>query len=214
MGTKTTTHAAHDAVTKKPRVRHIDIVLDDEVADAYDDAVEHLTVLEKRLLESRPRRIAAARAALPFNADPETRAQVEAQASFEVVEGDEKSIQEARDEVERLRVEVEKHTRRYVFRALGRRAWEDLKAEHPPTPGDHEDVQQASGKKDARAEYNIDTLAPALICAASVSPRLTEDDVDEIFNGGDWNDVEIANMFQTALMAQVTARPNPTARKR
>src|SRR5690606_4572657 len=60
----------------------------------------------------------------------------------------------------------------------------------------------------------VGPLAPELVQAASVSPRLTAEDVDVIWNGGDWTDTEVSNLSQTALMAQISARTNPLARRR
>jgi len=216
MGTSTARKAAArrnrgalDATSKKPRITWVDVILDGEVADAYDVAEKDLLAAEERLSASRPRRLAAARNALPTGATPEE----QAAAAAAVVAADDLEVDALREARDAAAEALALATRRYKFRALGRARWESLKAEHPPQESDHEDVREASGKKDAEAEYHFDTLAPALIQEASISPRLSEEDVDEIFNGGDWNGPEIVALWQTALVAQATARANPAARQ-
>lgn len=195
--------AAMDAVSKKPRIVSVSIVLDDDVADAYEQAVRALHAKEQELLASRARRVAAARSATRDLDD-------QADALNLVVMEDEKVLEGLRQAVDAAREALEAETQVFKFRALGRAAWEALKAAHPAHEDDHEAVREATGKDDARAEYHADSLAPALIAAACVSPRLTEEYVQEhIINGDAWNDTEITTLFQHALIAQISARENP-----
>lgn len=207
--TATRNRAAFDSVSKKPRITHIDVILDSEAAEAFDDAQNAYDRLESTLRTTRPQRLAEARNALA----PTSSTEEFTQAASGVVAADDEALAEALAEVEAARLVLEAATQRYKFRGLGRKRWEDLKAEHPPRDEDHENARAATDSADAEAEYNVDALAPALIQEASVSPRLSVEDVDEIFNGGDWNVTEVTGLFQTALLAQVSKQPDPRARR-
>lgn len=208
MSSKSTgnNRAAFDAATKKPRVMHVDIILNDEIAEAYENAEAKLQRLERELLDTRARRVAAVRAGLPSSMTPEDQAEQLAV----VHEEDQQQIDDARKELATLAESLQAATQRFVFRALGRRAWEELKAAHPPTETDHDTIRETTGKADAKAEYCFDTLAPDLVQKSAVSPVLSEETVEAMFET--WNDEELARLFQTALMAQITARQNPVAR--
>src|SRR5690606_6853663 len=151
------------------------------------------------LQASQPRRLAAVRASFPADTTPEA----QAEALQAVLNADDAELAKMRDALEVARQRLAENTSTYKFRALGRAAWEALKEKHPATDEDLELPREATGNKEDTAQWHVDTLAPELVQAASVSPRLTAEDVDVIWNGGDWNDTEVSNLFQTALMAQV-----------
>ena len=215
MGTSTTrkkptaNRAAFDAATKKPRITHVDVVMDTEAADAFAAAQAEYDRLESTLRTTRPQRLAEARNALAPTSSPEEYTQ----AASGVLAADDERLAEAQAVLDAAGADLDAATQRFKFRGLGRKRWEDLKAEHPPTEQDHANAREASGNEDTVAEYSVDSLAPALIAEASVSPRLSAEEVDVMFNGDDWNTPEIASLFQTALLAQVSASPNPRARR-
>lgn len=64
----------------------------------------------------------------------------------------------------------------FRFRALGRKAWSDLKAKHPP-------------RNDSEL-WNPDTFAPALIAACAIEPEMTLEDAEALF--------EVINTSQVA----------------
>lgn len=199
--------APADRLPKLPRRTHVDIVMDDALADAYDERAAALSKLEERQAASLPRRLAAARASVIADGDPDALA-----VALEAVRaGDAAELAELRALVDEARDALVDATTRYTFRALGRKAWQDLKAAHPPTDEDHATTLEASGGQHKRAEFHFDTLAPALVELASVSPKLSADEVAAIFDGGDWNDVEIVALYNTALLAQIQSRVNPLA---
>lgn len=55
----------------------------------------------------------------------------------------------------------------FTFRALGRKAWSDLVAQHPGKTSDD--------------PWDDETLGPALVAACAVSPEMTDSEVDELF---------------------------------
>lgn len=201
--------AAMDNPTKKPRIVHVDIVFDDEAAEAHELALKALQAAETRLLDSQARRVASVRAAFTADVSPEEQAQALAQ----VLAADQLELDPLREDVRQAELALEAGIRRYKFRGLGRSAWEALKARHPATEEDHQATREASGNKDDIAGYSFKSLAPELVELASVSPKLSAEDVVDIFEGELWNDPEIAALYQAALMAQISARSNPLARR-
>jgi hypothetical protein len=78
-------------------------------------------------------------------------------------------------ELEALEAEVEAAKVEFRFRSIGKRAWADLLAAHPPT--------REQKKADPRVDHNPDTFPAAAIAASCVDPVLTLDKI-----GGRWAD--------------------------
>lgn len=55
----------------------------------------------------------------------------------------------------------------FRFRALGRKAWSDIKAKHPP--------------RDDNELWNPDTFAPALVAACAIEPEMALEDAEALF---------------------------------
>lgn len=112
----------------------------------------------------------------------------------------EQRLEEARDELGDATIWMR-------FQAVGRKRYEDLLAEHPPT-----DEQKAEAKDNDLnpPEFNVDTFPAALVAVACVEPDdlaegayLDEDEgrtryprVEEIFD--EWNADEIGAVFRAA----------------
>jgi len=108
-----------------------------------------------------------------------------------------KAADEAREAVRDSSVEV-------VMRTVGRGRWEKLKEAHQPT-----EAQQAKVKAvdpEASLEYNPDTFPIAAIAASCESPKLTEAQVQAIWDSEDWNEEECARLLQMALQVNQTRR--------
>lgn len=65
-----------------------------------------------------------------------------------------------------LRAEMLEDTVEFRFRALRRKAWDDLEREHARPEGG----------------LNLDTMAPALIAASLVDPEMSATDLDELYD--------------------------------
>lgn len=111
-------------------------------------------------------------------------------------------------------IRVGKEPRRYSFQALGRGRFRSLQQRHPPKP-EHLEQARAEAAADGipNAEklalrWNPETFPPALIAAASVEPKLTLDQAEELCDS--WNEAEFEAVYLTALAAQNT-RDNPLA---
>lgn len=71
----------------------------------------------------------------------------------------------------------------FVFRAMGRKAWRDLVAEHAPT-----DEQRKAG-----ADFNTTTFPPAAMAACCIDPVGVDfDELAEIATDAQWNQLWVA----------------------
>jgi len=196
-----------DHLPKTARTLSCVIVLDSTVADIYDEALSAHAAREQELAFSFPRRAAAVRASLPVTVSGE-----ESAAALELlVQSDREALADlgaARDAASKA---LEAVRQRWVFRSLGRKAWKALVDAHPATESATELWQQEGGT--GPAPYDFDALAPDLITAAVVAPMVTPAQVAAMFDGDDWNDAEIQALYQTAVLAQTSARSDPKARR-
>ena len=194
------------AVVKVPRTLSCVIVLNSTVADDYDAAVAAYQAQERELSSSFIRRAAAVRASLPVVLTDEE----QAAALEHLVAADREALADlgaARDAASKA---LEAVRQRWVFRSLGRKAWKAMVGAHPTTDATNV-LWQAEGGT-GPAPYDFDALAPDLIAAAVVTPATTPAQVAAMFDGDDWNDAEIQALYQTAVLAQTSARSDPKAR--
>jgi len=92
--------------------------------------------------------------------------------------------------------------REFVFVSIGRVKYDELVQQHPPT----------SDQKKAGGQFNSDTFPPALIAAAAIDPKISIDQAELIFNGGEWNAAELLRMFYAALEANTETADTPLSR--
>lgn len=117
---------------------------------------------------------------------------------------------EARAELERLLDQAveDEQVVRFTFRAIGRKAFERLKEDHPATPEQQKRAREeglAAGlePEHTRLQWDADKFPPALVAAASLEPKITHDEAWELFHvSEDWNEAELASLFLAALAAQ------------
>lgn len=163
----------HLRTSKKPNVKRALIPLDSDIADSYEEAKEKFEKAE-RMLEIRPD-------------DPK------AQYDFDMT----------RDAMEIARNVLLDSSVEFVFRSIGRRKYEDLVMEHPPTPDQQETAKKAG---DGNYLWNPDTFPQAIIAASVVSPTMEEADVKEIWESPDWNSPELLSLLNAALEANSSMR--------
>lgn len=168
---------------KVARTFTMPIVMDPDKELVYAKASNALDVKSKELLETAPARIKLARA------------QGHEHPDRHVYDADEAVLEPLREARDVAKKNLDAVTQKFKFRALGRKHWRALISEHPPAEDASEEEQT----------YDRETLAPALIEEASDEPKLLRTDVDEIFNGDQWNETEVDLLFQGALAAQVDA---------
>ena len=160
---------------KKPLMRTTEVVLDAELAERYEEARTEVDVAQIRV-NGKPN-------------DPDLALALRAaEAKLAAVR---KELQES-DAVVRI-----------TFRGIGRRAYDDLIAEHPPTL-----EQLAKAKKEGHQDlgFNVETFPPAIVAASMVEPDLTYEQVLELWNSDDWNQVELGNLFSLAMQVNGTRK--------
>jgi len=102
---------------------------------------------------------------------------------------------------------VESGAVRVVLRYIGRSAVRALVAKFPPSEADHENARRQAGNQSARAEFDGEGLAPALIAASAVEPAgLTAEMVAELVEEGRLSEGELARLFGEAFGLHLGAR--------
>jgi hypothetical protein len=98
----------------------------------------------------------------------------------------------------------------FSFRSLGRKVYQKLIDEHPPTDEQQKEADKRAKELElpqrlARLRWNADTFPPALVAAASHEPKISPDEAWELFHvSEDWNEAEVADLLATAQAAQET----------
>lgn len=93
----------------------------------------------------------------------------------------------------------------FVFRSIGRKAYDRLVTAHPPTDAAKaEAVKQGANPEDL--SWDPETFPPALMAAAIVHPHLSEEDIQEMWNSEDWSGTELQNLYYAAIAAQQKSR--------
>lgn len=164
----------HLKAQKKPQMLTCRIATDADIADAYAEA-EQRREFSQMALRGNP--------------------------------SDEKVIEEttkADADFKKAKDAVLKNSIKFTFRAIGRKRYNALVNEHPPT---EEQKQKATDNGDDPddLEWDTDKFPPALMALSIVEPELTEAEVHELWDSDDWNAVELMNMFYTAYQVN-TAR--------
>lgn len=165
---------------KKPVTRSVEIFIDSDVAVAVNRISVELAEVEERLTGGRN------------DLDLQVRRD-ELKSELERLQDD---AIEAGDVVS------------FSFRSIGRKAYDRLIEEHPPTEEQQKNAREeglAAGLSPqlSRLSWNADTFPPALIAAASVDPKITHEEAYELFHvSEDWNQAELTALFVTARDAQ------------
>lgn len=151
---------------KKPMIRRVPVAMDGEKADEFNAAVSAVQEAKERQAEE------------PRNSH----------IAAELFELEER--------VKELREEMEDDVVDFVFRSVGRRRYEELVEECPPSK-----KQIADAKREGvdAPGWNPDTFPPTLIAAALIEPEYTYDEVFEIWESEDWNQAELVTLFMSAM---------------
>jgi hypothetical protein len=78
----------------------------------------------------------------------------------------------------------------FVFRGIGRKAFDDLAAANP--------------SDDSGLNWDPETFAPALVAASCEQPKMSEQDVREIWDDPEWSYQECDQLFAGALSVNAT----------
>lgn len=90
-------------------------------------------------------------------------------------------------QIEDLRDQAEEVTYTFIFRDIGRKAFEDMQDEYPATPAQEEDGFR----------YNPEEFGPRLLASSCIQPSLTLEDARTIWN--DWGQGEVNALFGAAV---------------
>jgi hypothetical protein len=115
----------------------------------------------------------------------------------------------------------------FTFRALGRKAWEELGREHAPKPEqvrEYRKRQLDAGTPEHALQalpYDAETYPPALFAAGCVEPGLTHEEARDLWESDVLSFAELATLLAAAQAANTdsstvslgAAPPAPTARK-
>ncbi|ROO82576.1 hypothetical protein EDD29_0056 [Actinocorallia herbida] len=96
-----------------------------------------------------------------------------AEADADSLAGPDRSAgQEIADQIVAIEEQMQASTRTFVFRGLGKRAYSNLTAQHPPT-----EDQRKGG-----ADSNWESLEPELLAACAVNPPMSIEQVGKLEN--------------------------------
>lgn len=159
---------------KKPRTEKVRIVLDQEPVDAYLEAKEAYDRAQNLLM------VAEAQST-PNKALVKIRKQ-EVTSRAQVLDG--------------LKAGADEAVAEFVFQGVNPHRVEELIEEHPPTA---EQLKSAKAKGEDPPQYNSQTFLPALVALTLKSPKLSVEQVMEIWDDDDWNDVELGQLATGAM---------------
>jgi len=162
---------------KKPVVKKVTIALDPEMAEDFNESRLDLQIA-KRLLTDDPGDITL------------IEDKAKAQAKFEELKG-----------------QLEDDIAEFHFKAIGRRAYDDLVNKHQPTKSQYDLAKKEAEKKNERPEFpdwNEDTFPPALLFASCKNADMTEDQWVEIWNAEEWSPLELTALMTTAFEANAS----------
>lgn len=151
---------------KKPSFKTVRLPLDSEIADAYEDAKSDVDRLKIR-----------------FDYKPDDR---NVQAEYNA----------AVDKMEQAKALVLENSVVFKFRSIGRKRFDDLIGEHPPTDTQ---IKKAKDNGSGDINWNSDTFPVALISACLVEPKLEEHEVKDMWDSEDWAGSELLLLFYGAL---------------
>jgi hypothetical protein len=104
-----------------------------------------------------------------------------------------------------LEVELRKTALLFKFRSIGRVKFDALVKDHPPTTDQKEEVA-AAGKDPKDLAWDPDGFSISLTAACSLEPKMTREEVRELFDDEDWTQTEAATLFECALKCNMEMR--------
>lgn len=100
-----------------------------------------------------------------------------------------------------LRAALDEQTLRMQFRSVGRKKYDQLVTDHPPTEAQ---VAEAKAAGEEPPPYDAEPFAAALIAASCASPEMSVEQVSQLYD--EWNGVEFLELFTAALAVNTGRR--------
>lgn len=96
----------------------------------------------------------------------------------------------------------------FIFRSMGRKKYEDLVMANPPTPEQIEQAKLHASLEEIRngqavLHHNPDSFPVALISRCLVSPKMSEDEVKNMWDSDDWTGAELMTLFFAAQSVNI-----------
>lgn len=96
----------------------------------------------------------------------------------------------------------------FTFRSIGRKKFEKMVLDHPPTSEQVARANQYATEKEKEGDepllsHNPETFPVALIAACLVSPKMTEEEVQEMWDSDDWTGTELGTLFLAAQSVNI-----------
>lgn len=158
---------------KKPRIATVRIPMDSEIADAYEEAKNTRDLARYMLDASGPEH------------KPKLGAELEqAQAAYEDAKA---AITEA--------------STKFTFRAIGRTKYDRIVNDNPKTSEQEAKEDSEEVPREDRVSWNPETFPLELVAASIVEPKLTREDVFQMWNSDDWSTAELSTLFGAAMSA-------------
>lgn len=164
---------------KKPTSKVVEMVLDPDLADAYNEAQSKVATLEAQVK------------ALPESSD----------RAIELV--DELKEAEAALEVARQKLEDEEAVVTFTFRSMPPHEYDRLENENRATPDQRKEARKQGTQIPS---FNMDTFPQLLISRCSVEPVLSVDEVESLLKDENWNSAEILTLFWACVEVNGTRR--------
>lgn len=126
------------------------------------------------------------------------------------ITGTPEELEQAKARLEALRDELSDDVVEIIYRALPRHRFEELRRAAKPTSEERVEElrKQWAGQE---PEYDAELLATPLIAATVVQPKMTAEQVAELFaaeedGGMGWSQADYVRMFQQSLMVNQSVR--------
>lgn len=155
---------------KKPNTRTCDILLDSSLAHEIREIQVEIERLEKRTKGAK---------------------------SSSLANPDMNSLDSLREKLEKKEDEAQEHTASFTFQDIGRKRYDDLLKEHPPSDEEKKEYKDAGGE--GVLNYSFMTFPQALVSATAINPTISSEEADQIFN--EWSEGDLEILFNTALIA-------------
>lgn len=164
--------------SKKPQVRQTWVALDPEAAEEYHEAKEALRVAQLKH-ERQPDNVAY-----------------------------EAEYTQAFDREREMKERLKECSELFVFRGIGRKAYDRLLTSFPATPEQKEEAK-AQGLNPNDLQFDGEKFPPVLIHKSCISHDMSLEQAQEMWEGGDdgeWNGQELQDLFYAALAANTGRR--------
>jgi hypothetical protein len=165
----------HLRSAKKPQVEKCRIWLDPDVADEYEEAQKELNLVEIKVKAS------------PGDLDLVT------------------ELDAAKAAYQKAEAKAERSSAVFKFRSIGRKHYDQLVRENPPTDAQKKEVAEA-GEDPDQLPWNPETFIPQLVAASMIEPKLVHEEIMEMWDSENWSAIELGVLFEAALRANNTRK--------